>query len=178
MVLRKINAGLSLLSTILLMVHAMFHAAWMLSQGGIEKTTNILSWVLFGLMLLHAFISIDLVVSVYAETEERKHKYKHYPQMNGSTLIQRVSGMLLIVFTVLHVAGTMGYLTPPPVVHAILPPLFFTVALMHAAVSTSKALITLGIGNARLVKTVDIAMRAICIVTLVADVVGFYLYLV
>ena len=175
MVLRKINAGLSLLSTILLMYHAIFHAAWMLSQGSIEKRANIMSWVLFGLMMLHAFVSIDLVASTYMETESCK--CKHYPKMNVSTLVQRVSGVLLIVFTVLHVAGTIGYLQPPPLVHAILPPVFFTVALLHTAVSTSKAFVTLGIGNAKFVRVADVAIKGICVVTLLADVVGFYLYL-
>ena len=47
---------------------------------------------------------------------------------------------------------------------------------MHTAISTSKAFITLGIGSAMFVKTVDIAVKVICGVTLVADIVGFYLY--
>ena len=98
--------------------------------------------------------------------------------MNISTIIQRASGVALIMFTLLHVGGTMGYLQPPPAVHAILPPLFFAVSLMHTAISTSKAFITLGIGNAKIVKTVDIAVKVLCGVTLIADVVGFYLYLV
>ena len=126
--------------------------------------------------MVHAFISIDLVVSGHTESEKRK--CKHYFKMNISTLMQRVSGVLLTVFAVLHVAGTTGFLQPPPAVHAILPPLFFAVALMHAAISTGKAFITLGIGNAQFVKVADFAMKALCAVTLIADVVGFYLYLV
>jgi hypothetical protein len=38
-------------------------------------------------------------------------------------------------------------------------------------------MITLGIGNAKTVKAVDIIVKVLCAVTLVADVVGFYLYL-
>jgi hypothetical protein len=78
----------------------------------------------------------------------------------------------------LHVLGTVGVIQPPQAVHAILPPLFFTVALMHTAVSTSKAFITLGIGNVKTVKVIDITIKVICALTLVADIVGFYLYLV
>ena len=176
MLLRKINAVFSLLCTFLLMDHAIFHAAWMLSRGSIEKNINIIPWLLFGLMIAHAFISIDLAVSAHMGIEKRK--CKNYPKMNIPTIIQRASGVVLILFTLLHIGGTMGYLQPPPLVHAILPVLFFTIALMHTAISTSKALVTLGIGNAKFVKIANIIMRVLCGVTLIADIAGFYLYLV
>ena len=176
MLLRKINAGVSLLCTLLLMSHAIIHAVWMLSRGSIEKNASAIPWVLFGLMLTHAFISIDLAISAHEGVEKRK--CNSYPKMNVPTNIQRASGMAMILFTVLHILGTIGVLQPPPAVHAVLPPLFFTIALMHTAISTSKAFITLGIGNVKLVKTVDVLVKVICVATLIADVVGFYLYLV
>ena len=174
MLLRKINAGLSLLSTFLLLDHAIFHAVWMISRGTIEKNGTFMPWILFGLMLTHAVISIDLAISAHSGIEKRKAK--SYPQLNIATIIQRISGIVLIVFTGLHVAGAAGFMTPPPIVHAVLPPLFFTIALTHAAVSTSKAFITLGIGNAKFVKVVDVVVKVICAATLIADITGFYLY--
>ena len=175
MLLRKINAGLSLLSAFLLMDHAIFHAVWMLSKGSVPKTADIMSWILFGVMLLHAFVSIDLAISGHEGAEKRK--CNTYPQLNRTTLIQRFSGLSLILFSVLHIAGTIGLLVPPPLVHAILPPLFFTIALMHTAISVSKAFITLGIGNAKFIKVADIAVKLLCVATLVADLIGFYIYL-
>ena len=175
MLLRKINAGVSLLTTALLLCHAVSHALWMLSGGNLDVTVDILSWVLFGAMILHALISIDLAIS--GHTDGGSHKHKSYPKMNIPTMVQRVSGVLLILFAILHVAGTAGPLKPPPVVHAILPPLFFAVALAHTAVSAGKAFITLGIGNAKAVKVIDIVVKVVCTVTLAADVTGFYLYL-
>ena len=174
MLLRKINAGLSLLVTFLLMFHAIIKAVRMLSQGAVAFEASFLSWVLTGLMVIHAFISIDLVVSGVPEGETRKGK--KYVKMNLSTLVQRVSGILLVIFTGLHIAGAIRVLQPPPLVHALLPVLFFTVALAHTAVSATKALVTLGIGNARFVKIADIAVKALCGATLIADVTGFYLY--
>lgn len=178
MLSRKINAVFSLLCTFLLMAHAIFHAVWMLSRGSIEKAANasIISWILFGVMIIHAYISIDLAISAHTGTEKRK--CKSYPKMNIPTIIQRASGVSLILFAVLHVLGTIGVLQPPQVVHAILPALFFTIALLHTAISTPKALITLGIGNVKLVKAADIAVKVLCGVTLIADITGFYLYLV
>ena len=173
--LRKINAVLSLLCTILILDHALFNAVWMLSQGGVTKTVNSLSFVLYALMLVHAVISIILAVLGHKGAEKRK--CNDYPKLNIPTTIQRVSGILLIVFTTLHIAGTIGILQPPPLVHAILPPLFFTLALAHVAVSTSKAFITLGIGNAKFIKIADIAVKALCAVTLITAVIGFYIHL-
>ena len=98
--------------------------------------------------------------------------------MNVSTIIQRISGVLLLFFSGLHVAGAIGYIQPPPIVHAIVPLVFFTIAMVHVGISTSKAFITLGIGNAKFIKTIDIVVKVICGVTLVADLIGFYLYLV
>ena len=174
MLMRKINAGLSLLTAFLLLDHAIFKAVRMISRGTIEKGGTFISWILFGLMLAHAVISIDLAVSAHLETETRKGK--SYPKLNISTMIQRITGMVLIVFAGLHVAGAAGYMTPPPIVHAIVPAVFFTIALTHVAVSTSKAFITLGIGNAKFVKTVDLVIKVICAATLITALAGFYLY--
>lgn len=175
MILRKINAVLSLLTTVMLMNHAIFHAVWMLSRGSIEKSANSMPWILFVLMLLHAIISIIFAILGHKGAEKRK--VKSYTQMNKTTIIQRASGVSLILFTVLHISGTAGGLKPPGIIHTILPPLFFAIALMHTAISTSKAFITLGIGNAKLIKLLDIVIKVICGATLIADVIGFYLYL-
>ena len=174
MKLRKINAGLSLLTTILLMDHAIFCSVLMLSRGAIESSTDVLPWIMFGLMLGHAFISIGLGISAHKGAEKRKCKF--YPKLNAATVFQRISGVVLIPFAALHAAGAAGFMTPPQIIHATVPAVFFTIALAHAAVSTSKALITLGIGNAGFVKAVGIVLKVICAATLIAALTGFYLY--
>ena len=172
--LRKINAGVSLLSTVLLLNHAIIISVWMLSKGRVENTGSIMAWVLMGVTLVHALISIDLAISAHEGVEKRK--CKSYPKLNASTMVQRISGVLMLVFVVLHVTGATGLMKPPQPVHAVVPPLFFALALTHGAVSASKALITLGIGNAKFVKVFDLAIKAVCGITLVACVVGFYLH--
>ena len=174
MLMRKINAGLSLLTAFLLLDHAIFNAVRMISRGTIEKSTTLTSWILFGLMLMHAFICIDLAVSSHEGAEKRK--CKSYLKLNAATMIQRISGVVLIVFAALHVAGAAGFMTPPPFIHATVPAVFFTIALVHVAVSTSKAFITLGIGSAKFVKAADIVIKVICAATLIAALTGFYLF--
>lgn len=175
MILRKINAILSLITTAMLMNHAIFNAVWMLSRGGIAHTANSMPWILFALMMIHAVISIVLAVLGHKGAEKRE--CNGYANLNTSTYIQRASGVSLILLTVLHIAGTAGFLQLPPIVHAILTPLFFAIVLMHTAISTGKAFITLGIGNAKLFKTIDVAIKLVCIAIWLADVIGFYLFL-
>ena len=170
MLKQKINAGLSLLSTMLLLDHAIFLSVWMLSGGMIPKSAGFMPWVLAGAVLSHAIISIDLAVSAHMGPKTRKSKT--YTKLNRSTIIQRASGVLMMLFIPLHIAGAAGYMQPPKIVHAM----FYTIVLMHAAVSTSKAFITLGIGNAKFVKVVDIVVKVICAATLIAALTSFYLY--
>jgi hypothetical protein len=146
----------------------------MLSKGKVEQGASYAPWILAGLMAVHAFISIDLTISGYMEG--KTCKCKSYPKINRSTIFQRISGALLVIFTGLHIAGATGALQLPHIVHTLLQPIFFSIALAHTAVSTHKALITLGIGNARFVKAVSVIMKVICAATLIADVTGFYLY--
>ena len=147
----------------------------MLSRGGVQKTLSPLSWVLLWAMMAHAVVSI--IILIKGRKENKKSESRTYSKDNVSTLVQRVSGILLIVFTVLHVMGTIGVITPPKPVHAIVVPLFFALSLAHVAVSGSKPLISLGVGNAKVIKVVDILIKAICALTLIASVIGFYLYL-
>jgi hypothetical protein len=175
MLLRKINAIISLLATLFLLYHAIFTSVWMLSKGSIQQSAPVAPWILAGLIAAHAFIGIYFAVSSNMEGEKRK--VKSYPKMNRVALFQRVSGILLIIFAVLHIAGASGAMTTPHIVHTIVPPLFFTIALAHTAVSTEKAFITLGIGNARFIKVLSVIIKVICAATLVASIAGFYLYL-
>lgn len=174
MLMRKINAALSLLTALLLLDHAIFHAVRMLSRGAVENGGAFMSWILFGLMLLHAVISIDLAISARSETESRNGR--SYPRWNLATMVQRFSGLALIVLAGLHVAGAAGFMAPPPMVRAVVSAVFFTVALAHVAVSTAKAFITLGIGNARFIKAVDLVIKAVCAATLIAAILGVCLY--
>ena len=174
MLMRKINAIISLLATLFLLDHAIFTSVWMLSRGTVEQSAPVAPWILAGLVALHAFIGIYLAVSSHMEGETRK--VKSYPKMNRVTIFQRVSGLLLIIFAVLHIAGASGAMNPPHIVHTIVPPLFFAIALAHAAFSTDKAFITLGIGNARFIKVLSVIIKVICALTLIAAIAGFYLY--
>ena len=172
--LRKINAVISLASTALLLQHAIYLSVWMLYRCSIPKPSEYVAWMLLGMAVIHALISIDLAISAHADVE--KKKCKSYPKLNFSTIVQRASGVLMVLLAVVHLIGASNYYKPK-LLHATLHPLFFAVVLAHVAVSTGKALITLGIGNARTVKIVDVIIKLVCAITFVAGAVGFYLCL-
>ena len=132
MKLRKANAIFSLITTILLFCHAISLAAWMLSQGSIPKAPVFVPRLLTVVFVIHAIISIILLIS--ANKGRKKQSGKHYPGLNASMAVQRISGILLIIFTWLHIAGTIGIMTPPQVIHAIVPPVFFSLVMAHIAV--------------------------------------------
>jgi hypothetical protein len=175
MILRKINAISSLITTILLLGHAISISTWMLSKGKIIPFGgHALPIVLVLAAVAHAIISIILMIS--AHKGGKKIKGRNYPKLNAPTMVQRISGILLIVFTWMHIAGAFDIITPPQIVHIVVPPLFFILVMCHIAISFSKAFITLGIGNATSVKFINVGIRVVCIATVIADIIGFYLH--
>jgi hypothetical protein len=174
MLLRKVNAVLSIICTVLILDHAIFLSVWMLSRCSIAKSENFIPIILMILVVAHAIISI--VLGVIGHKNAEKRKCKEYPKLNVSTIIQRASGILMILLLVLHIVGATNYYQPK-ILHAVLHPLFFAIVLSHVAVSGSKAIITLGIGSAKVVKVVDVVIKVICIATFIASVIGFYLCL-
>ena len=173
MKLRKINAVFSLLSTILLMIHAIYFAVWMLSNCSIPMPPTPMSRALTVSFVIHAIISIVLMISTHKGS--KNNKGKQYVKLNFATIVQRISGVFIIVFTTLHILGAFRVMRLPYRVHFIVYPLFFTLVLVHVAISTSKAFITLGIGNARVIKRIDVAIKVLCGATLIADVIGFFI---
>ena len=171
MILRKINAGLSLVTTVLFLNHAISLSIWMLYRCSIKKSAANMPIALMVVTTLHAVLSILLVILGRKGAEKRK--CKSYPKMNSSNIMQRVTGIGMLLLLGLHIAGAANHFQPK-ILHTIMHPLFFGVCSMHIAVSVSKAMITLGIGNAKTVKIVDIIMKILCAVTWIASVIGFY----
>jgi hypothetical protein len=50
--------------------------------------------------------------------------------------------------------------------------------MAHAAISTGKALVTLGWGNAETIKIVDVIVRSLCQAIGVASLIGFYSFFI
>ena len=57
--MRKIIAGVSLLTAVLLMGHTGVQAVRMFSRGSVQIPAGVVSWAMFGLMIFHALISLQ-----------------------------------------------------------------------------------------------------------------------
>ena len=172
--LRKINAVISILIVLLFLDHSIFYAVVMLSRYRIPGTITVLPRLMLLLTAMHAILSIAMAVLAHKGTG--KQKYNTYGKLNVLTMIQRFSGILMILLLIVHLAGANTHFQPQ-LLHAVLHPIFFAVVLIHLAISGSKAFITLGIGNAKFVKVMDVMMRGLCCIIFIACVVGFYLCL-
>jgi hypothetical protein len=69
----------------------------------------------------------------------------------------------------------MGNHLVPKVLHSIIHPLFFLVVYGHTAISFTKGFITLGIGNIKVIKIVDIIITVLCVLIFILSIVGLYL---
>ena len=174
MILRKINAVIGLITSALLLNHAVFWAVWMLLRGRLEKAPASIPWVLMPLMALHAVLSI--AVLILGRRGSKGGKSKAYVKFNISSYVQRIAGVMMLALIGIHIIGAENHYHSKGF-HAVFHPLFFAAALAHTALSVSKALITLGIGNAKVIRAVDRIMAAFCGVTLIGGVIGFYLCL-
>ena len=125
-------------------------------------------------MIIHAILSIILLIKNRKGAVKNKHK--KYSELNIETYVQRITGVLIILMMGVHIAGAANHFQPK-ILHAILHPLFFAVALAHSAVSVDKAFVTLGIGNAKLIRVINVTIKIICSATFVAGVIGFYICL-
>ena len=171
--LRKINAPVSLIVLILFFDHAIFYSIWMLSRCSIEKSISAAPIVLTILALFHAFLSLAMAVLAHKGEEKPKQPYKSYTKLNIKATIQRWSGIAILVLVGLHIAGAGNHFHPK-LIHTFIYPVFFAVTLLHVAVSSSKAFITLGVGNAKFVKILDRLMYVICTLIFIAGCIGFY----
>ena len=169
---RKVNAVISLICTVLILVHGTYDALWMMLRGKISTLPKPMAFVLMGLVILHTILSI--VTAILGSGGKPNKKEKMYKKENIKTLIQRIFGILMVVMLTPHIIGMGNHLAPKGL-HSVIHPIFFLAVYGHTAISCSKAFITLGIGNAKLIKVIDRIASILCVLIFVASIVGLYL---
>ena len=108
MLLRKINAGLSLLTTLLLVIHAMFLSVWMLARCSFEVSNEEMPYVLVGLAAIHALLSI--ILAIRGHKGAKKEKVKSYPKMNIPTFGSQVSQVWIVPGSMSQLSSWWGFL--------------------------------------------------------------------
>lgn len=166
--IKKLNAVISLLLFVVLVGH-MFNMSSLLlqavaaeleggatasaSEAAYSPSFNPMSFVLFVLFITHAILSI-VILRKYNDAGKIRH-----PSLNIRTIIQRASGILMLVTLIpFHIKNNFK-------VTLISSVLFYGFIFIHCAISISKALITLGvIKNSKSEKIFNIIMSIACAV--------------
>lgn len=171
MTMKKWNARLSLLTMLLLLIHETYQLYAYMTMYYNPVLSKVTGYALVAALALHAILSI---VIVFVMHDSKKIAYK---KLNLKTLLQRISGGMIIVLLPIHIfsfgllkssAGGFGY-----VLTEIAQILFYGATLCHFSISFSNALITLGwLSDMKKKRVIDIIVTIICVLLfLVASVI-------
>lgn len=162
-ILRKINAGLGLITILVLFLHISF--AYRALSGLDNAFTKQLPGITMWFVLLHAVVGICTMLLT------RKSKKERAP-LPVNTVLSRVSGFLLLIPLILthrQVYTTSAMHTP---LYAAIELLFCALVCTHIATSAPRAIITLGMvktqKTAYLITTI---FRVLCLLIMI-DCVG------
>ena len=161
MKLKKINAGLGLLSILFMLLHIGYSAfAYMtMYYNPAMKSVFAIPFIVFA--CLHAVFGMATVFSQKDGT-----RLDLYPKKNARTILQRVSAALIFPLLILHLytftlmkASAESGMTVFIILLMIAELLFFGVVITHVAVSFSNAFITLGLlSSPKAQKAIDTVM--------------------
>lgn len=166
MALKKVNAVLSWILIILLMIHISTTICFMFTGWYDLKLFTVLPKVMGAVCLAHVLISVGVVFIMHDGAE-----YRRYGRLNIRTILQRVSGLVILLLVYPHVqlfAGfiyeylplSMGKKTLVFLVEA----LFFCAIYVHLGVSFSRSLITIGALRTETgERRTDLAAKIVCI---------------
>ncbi len=171
MKLKKINAILSLFTTLALFVHIGYTSYAYLTFYYNPFLKNLTSIPLMVFVCLHAVLAMGIVFFSADGT-----KLSQYPKQNAGTVLQRVSAILILPLLFLHINtfdllkncagdGKWFYF----VLLLISQPVFYATVFTHCAVSVSRALITLGLlSSLEKKKMIDRFVFVLCAVFFIA----------
>lgn len=171
MKLKKINAVLALLSFIAMFLHIGYSSFAYFTFYYNPVMTKIFAFPFMTLTCLHAVVGMCSVFLLSDGTSANL-----YPRQNVKTIVQRITAALIFPLLILHL-NTFALLQSTSsnkqyVLFALLilsELLFYAVVISHAAVSFSKALLTLGrLGSVKALKITDKIVYILCSLLFVA----------
>ena len=163
--IKKINAALSLLATLALLIHIGYTVYAYLAfyyDPALKRLTSIPFMVL---ACLHAICGMAAVFLLPDGT-----RLDHYPRRNVSTVLQRLSAAMIFPLLILHL-NTFDLLRACAergrwvffALAMLCQPLFYGTVLTHVAVSLTRALITLGwLSDRKKQRIIDAVVYLLC----------------
>lgn len=168
--IKKINAILTLLTCLMLLDHVLFLSGW-LGTGGTMFGINLsMARVLLTLAALHGLLSMSIVMFGHDGSSGA------YASLNRRTIVQRFSGMAILVLLLVHMMPSQGGAEIYGM-RAVFYALLFAAVFVHVAVSFSKALITLGLaGSEKTIRRIDGIVYVLCGVLFVLAVATLIIF--
>lgn len=167
MTIKKWNARLSLLTLLLLLIHEGYQLYAYMTMYYNPVLSKVTGYALAGALILHAILSL---VIVFVMHDSKKIAYK---KQNLRTVLQRISGGMIIVLLPIHIfsfgllqnsAGGVGY-----VLTEIAQILFYAAIFCHFSTSFSNALVTLGwLSDRKKKRVIDIIVTIVCVLLFLA----------
>ena len=167
---KKINAVLGLVLTTVFLIHIIYEIFSFLTFYYNPATTKAIAYSTMCIAILHILFSAFIIF-----ISHDKGIGMRYLKLNIRTLLQRISAIAVAVIMVLHV-NTFSILKESSAKNMflfaaviILQVLFYVAVLFHISVSTSNALITLGIvSTEKSRKRLDVIVSTVCILLFIA----------
>ena len=155
MSLKKFNAVCALILTALLIIHITISLVFMLTGLYNLNLTLIAARALSLTCIVHIIVSLTVLFIIRDRADKSKYgsqKAKTYPALNMRIMIQRVTGLALLVMIHFHIATFQSFIYDfKPLTFGgkafafFIEALFFGIVLLHLAVSFSRAFISLGL---------------------------------
>lgn len=165
--IKKCNAGLALLTFALLLIHEGYQLYAYITFYYNPILTRASGYAVAVCLILHVILS---AISVFALHDSKKIAYK---KLNIKTLIQRISGVMIILLLPIHIisfpllqssAGGAEYI----LVEA-LQIIYYGSLSCHVALSFSNALVTLGLlSDIKKKRITDVVVLVICALLFIA----------
>ena len=156
--LKRWNAVIALLAAVLLAVHNTINARMML-LGRVTESPAFPARALAALVVIHALVSLYLLIFRHEKGG------RIYPKITAGFILQRVTGIAMILPVVFHAAvraGSFGVgLIPVLWVHFAV----MVLSYVHIPLSVPNALVTLGVlSTARAHRTARLVCAGLCAV--------------
>lgn len=165
--LKKINAVSAILLSIFVLLHIVFMSLLLLGVVEFLPVFGIIGKLLLTVFVTHIIISL-CIVFLYSGNGIK------YPKLNKSTVVQRLSSIILLVLIHFHMRDYFSdNVFVQPSWFGYISEMIFTVLLMcHFIPSIDKGLLSLGINS----KTVSMIMKIIFILAFALSLVSVSVY--
>ena len=165
--MKKANAGLALLTCLVLFTHVIYQVVSYIMFFYNPVISKVLGFSVMGLFVCHAVISIIIVIHNHDAKDVK------YMALNVRTLLQRIFAFVMCALLPTHIfagkvlsknAGTIFYN-----LEELAQVLFFWAMFSHIALSLTNAFVTFGwLTDIKKKKTMDVVFFIVCMLLFVA----------